>query len=624
MESGFLRTVRAMYEIQQKRLYRASHGTFAEYFRVRWSFSRAHSYRLTEAGRLLEAMKSAPQNATLSKFTSQAHFRPLARLDSDEARIQAIDLIGSWSRWNPAGEISPSLVDSAVTVANPVIKTPVTVKSEKEILVAKVKVLVGDMRAGLPPKTPRAVLKMIDNLGTKIGKLARHSKTGISWTETTWNPLQGCSWASEGCSHCYAAKLVATRLKGRFPGLANAKVKKDDNGDPHIGYFFSGKITLLPEALEEPLRDLQPKTYFVNSMSDLFHQKVPIDFIEAVFGVMEKASWHVFQVLTKRPGRMADFTEAYFADREPPANIWLGTSTENQEAFDKRIPDILRVKTAVRWLSCEPLIGPIKLKLNNIHWVVVGGESGSSRRMDKAWATAIRDQCERSKAPFFFKQWGAFDESGKKQSPRKKAGKSETLDGSLKEAYPPQLEKVRALVWNPPPKLPPPTNVIRFTAVKLPNGWLGNMAAYPIEHNGIKYLTTEALFQCLRFEGNPEVQKRIRESKSPMGAKMASKPLRAAITRRLCDADDLDRMLLCLMLKIQQHPVLKEKLIATGELEIIEDCSARAADVEIDGVRYGKDGFPFWGASWDGRSWKGQNELGKLWMRLRTELKSQS
>lgn len=634
METGFLRMVRAMYQIHERRLYRQLHGTFAEYFRSRWHYSRAHSYRLVEAGRLLDALKEAPQIALLERFTTPGHFRPLERLRDDEERRTALEIAAKWEQWTPAAPISPAVVEAAVSVASSFTRTPTTGTSQREILVGKVEGLIGDMRSALPPKTPVEVLKAVDGLSKRVRKLARRRDTGISWTETTWNPLQGCSYASEGCRHCYAAKLVATRLKQRFPGLAREKMEKDDKGKDYKGYLFTGKIKLLPESLDKPLRDLQPKTYFVNSMSDLFHKKVPTEFVEAVFGVMERASWHVFQVLTKRPGRMADFTETYFKGRTPPRNIWLGTSTEDQDAFEERLQDILRVKTAVRWLSCEPLIDRLDLRLSGIHWVVVGGESGSNRRMKKAWATSIREKCKSAKVPFFFKQWGAFDEAGNKRKGRGgkdgggKKHKTETLDGKEEEAYPSQRDEVLGQIWTAATPhsskteavaVPLPANVIRITSVAEKHGWLGNMSPHPVEYRGIKYRTTEALFQCLRFDGNPEIQEVIREKKSPMAAKMAAKALRSKITKEICDSTDLERMLLCLRLKIEQHPELVAKLIATGERSIVEDCGRRT-DVEIDGKRHGKDGFPFWGARWDGNSWKGQNELGKLWMRIRFEL----
>jgi protein gp37 len=195
---------------------------------------------------------------------------------------------------------------------------------------------------------------------------------------------------------------------------------------------------LLPEKLAEPLQDKQPKRWFVNSMSDLFHKGVREEFISEVFAVMEKASWHQFQVLTKRPERMAAFTQKRYKDRQPPANIWLGTSTEDQKALDERYPHLKDTKAAVRWLSIEPMLGRINFSgTEGIDWVVVGGESGSDRRMQKTWAIEIRDQCAKARVPFFFKQWGDTDEDGKRLKRAKKDGliPKATLDGVVHNDY---------------------------------------------------------------------------------------------------------------------------------------------------------------------------------------------
>jgi protein gp37 len=232
-----------------------------------------------------------------------------------------------------------------------------------------------------------------------------------------------------GCDNCYAAKLTATRLADVYPGLA---VKKTVDGK--TTYQFTGKIQLVPHDLADPLHDKISKRYFVNSMSDLFHKNVPDAYIEAVFDVMEKASWHTFQVLTKRPERMAEFTQKRYADKDPAANIWLGTSTENQAAYDDRMPHLKATKAAIRWLSVEPMLGPIKFgSMKDIDWVVVGGESGSDRQMKKEWATGIRDACKKDEVPFFFKQWGDFNEQGKKKA---KKGGDAKLDGKIHHNYP--------------------------------------------------------------------------------------------------------------------------------------------------------------------------------------------
>jgi protein gp37 len=220
-------------------------------------------------------------------------------------------------------------------------------------------------------------------------------------------------------------------MAGLYPGLSVVKV----DGAGRKSYLFANKIVLLPQDLGQPLHDLTPKHFFVNSMADLFHDKVPEDFIDAVFQVMEKAHWHRFQVLTKRPENMAKFSQRYFKNRTPPGNIWLGTSVENQEAFDKRIPALRKTRAAVRWLSCEPLLGPIRFdSADAIDWVVVGGESDSVRPMKKAWATSLRDQCKKERIPFFFKQWGSFDEAG--NGPKKEVHDNVTLDGVIHNAFP--------------------------------------------------------------------------------------------------------------------------------------------------------------------------------------------
>jgi protein gp37 len=218
-----------------------------------------------------------------------------------------------------------------------------------------------------------------------------------------------------------------------YPGLA---VKKTTAAGT-ITYAFTGKIQLAPEELAEPLLDPVPKMYFVNSMSDLFHVGVPDEFINDVFTVMELAHWHTFQVLTKRTERMAPYTQKRYADKAPPNNIWLGTSTENQASFDERMPHLRNTKAAVRWLSVEPLLGPIDFgSMEGIAWVVVGGESGpNARPMAKVWATDIRVACKTAGVPFFFKQWGAFDEQGHKAKKIKHSGPA-TLDGVVHHEYP--------------------------------------------------------------------------------------------------------------------------------------------------------------------------------------------
>ncbi|MDO8614357.1 MAG: phage Gp37/Gp68 family protein [Dehalococcoidia bacterium] len=213
----------------------------------------------------------------------------------------------------------------------------------------------------------------------------------IEWTEATWNPVTGCTKVSPGCAHCYA-ETFAERFR-RVPG------------HPYERGF---DLQLRPERLTQPLEWKQPKLIFVNSMSDLFHEDIPFDFIRSVFDVMVAAHWHTFQILTKRSKRLAEL-----APKLPwPKNVWMGVSVENQR-WTCRIDDLRTVDAAVRFLSCEPLLGPLRLDLTGIHWVIVGGESGHrARPMRGDWARDIRDQCQRATVPFFFKQWGAHDEHG--------------------------------------------------------------------------------------------------------------------------------------------------------------------------------------------------------------------
>ena len=216
-------------------------------------------------------------------------------------------------------------------------------------------------------------------------------KSAIEWTDATWNPITGCTKISAGCDNCYAARF-AERWRGT-------------PGHPFEAGF---DLTLRPGRLEQPLRWRRPRRIFVNSMSDLFHRDVPADFIEQVFAVMDRAHWHQFQVLTKRPEIMQRYMERqYGSSHVVPPNIWLGVSVE--EAKVKRRIDVLRFTPArMRFLSIEPLIGPLgELDLAGIHWVIVGGESGpGARPMHPDWVREIRDQCIAANVPFFFKQWG--------------------------------------------------------------------------------------------------------------------------------------------------------------------------------------------------------------------------
>ena len=211
-------------------------------------------------------------------------------------------------------------------------------------------------------------------------------KSAIEWTDATWNPVTGCTKISPGCKHCYAERL-AVRLQAM--------------GNPRYRHAFD--VTLHPDQIELPLRWRRPRRIFVNSMSDLYHEAVPDEYIQRVFDVMVRAEQHVFQVLTKRSERLPEI-----ARRLPwPPNVWQGVSVENAD-YVARITDLRQVPAAVRFLSVEPLLGAIpKLPLDGIHWVICGGESGHERReLSPEWARLIRDQCVRMGVPFFFKQWG--------------------------------------------------------------------------------------------------------------------------------------------------------------------------------------------------------------------------
>jgi protein gp37 len=220
-------------------------------------------------------------------------------------------------------------------------------------------------------------------------------KSGIEWTEATWNPTTGCDRTSPGCDHCYAMTL-ARRLK------AMGQPKYQNDGSVRTsGPGFA--LTMHEDALSIPRSWSAPRTIFVNSMSDLFHPKVTVDFIRQVFDVMAETPQHQYQVLTKRSKRLAQLA----ARLEWPDNVWMGVSVESAQ-YTFRIEHLTQVPAAVRFLSCEPLLGPLDdLDLASIHWVIAGGESGfNARPMDPSWVRSIRDQCAVAEVPFFFKQWG--------------------------------------------------------------------------------------------------------------------------------------------------------------------------------------------------------------------------
>lgn len=217
-------------------------------------------------------------------------------------------------------------------------------------------------------------------------------QSAIEWTDATWNPVTGCTKITAGCDNCYAERFAE-----RFRGVP---------GHPFEAGF---DLTLRPERLDQPIRWKRGRMIFVNSMSDLFHKAVPIAFIDKVFDTMETADWHVFQVLTKRSPRMRDYLRRRYTGRPAPAHIWTGVSVEDHRGA-ARIAHLREAPAAVRFLSIEPLIGPIgPLDLTGIHWVIAGGESGPNARvMHIDWAREIRDACLEQRVPFFFKQWGGF------------------------------------------------------------------------------------------------------------------------------------------------------------------------------------------------------------------------
>ncbi|MEW2128456.1 phage Gp37/Gp68 family protein [Streptomyces sp. NPDC007259] len=220
-------------------------------------------------------------------------------------------------------------------------------------------------------------------------------RSAIEWTEATWNPTTGCDRVSSGCDNCYALAL-AKRLKA----MGAPKYQRD--GDPRTsGPGFD--VTLHPDSLQIPYGWKAPRVVFVNSMSDLFHARVPFDFVRQVFQVMADTPQHTYQVLTKRARRLRQLAPKL----DWPANLWMGVSVES-EAELPRVEDLRQVPAAVRFLSCEPLLGPLAgLDLEGIHWVIAGGESGPNHRgLDQAWVTQIRDTCQAADVAFFFKQWG--------------------------------------------------------------------------------------------------------------------------------------------------------------------------------------------------------------------------
>jgi len=223
--------------------------------------------------------------------------------------------------------------------------------------------------------------------------------TTIEWTEQTWNPTTGCTKVSPGCENCYA-EVMANRLEAMGVN----------------GYENGFKLSILPERLGEPLKRRKPTTYFVNSMSDLFHNEVPFEFLNQVFDVIRRTPHHTYQILTKRAARM----RVYFVDskRTVPPNVWLGVSVENRKYGIPRVDELRKIDAKVRFLSVEPLLEELgQIDLSGIHWVIVGGESGpKARPMKYEWVDSLQHQCEQRNVAFFFKQWGGWGADGKKRS----------------------------------------------------------------------------------------------------------------------------------------------------------------------------------------------------------------
>jgi protein gp37 len=250
-----------------------------------------------------------------------------------------------------------------------------------------------------------------------MGALSR-----IEWTNATWNPVTCCSFISEGCANCYARRM-ANRLEAM--GLAR--------------YRNGFRVTLHPDLLDAPLYWKKPRLIFVNSMSDLFHEEVPFDFIARVFSTIRLASWHVFQVLTKRADRLVELS----GKLDWPKNLWMGVTVESQK-HEPRIKDLALVPSAVRFVSFEPLLGPIKdLDLSSIDWAIVGGESGPhSREMAPDWARMIRDACLEQAIPFFFKQWGGHRKSNRGRILDNKVWNQYPLKGNISSACNSSLSSV--------------------------------------------------------------------------------------------------------------------------------------------------------------------------------------
>ncbi len=252
------------------------------------------------------------------------------------------------------------------------------------------------------------------------------TKHKIEWTEQTWNPTAGCTKVSAGCKNCYA-ETMAMRLKA-------IGVKGYENGF---------KFSIVPSRLNEPLKRKKPTVYFVNSMSDLFHEDMPEDYLNKIFEVIKKTPQHTYQILTKRAGKMYH----YFKDKQIPANIWLGVTVENKKEGLPRIDYLRQLKASVLFLSVEPLLEDLgTINLTHIDWVIVGGESGhKARPMDKEWVMNIKRQCQENNIAFFFKQWGTW---GADKVKRNKKINGKELDGKIWQEYPENIKRQFELIMD--------------------------------------------------------------------------------------------------------------------------------------------------------------------------------
>ena len=246
----------------------------------------------------------------------------------------------------------------------------------------------------------------------------------IEWTEQTWNPTAGCTAISSGCKNCYA-KTMAMRLQAM--GVE--------------GYENGFKFNPVPGRLNDPCKRIKPTVYFVNSMSDIFHEEMPVDYLNKIFNVIENTPHHTYQILTKRADRMLQ----YFSKREIPKNIWLGVTVENKKEGLPRIDLLRKLDATVLFLSVEPLLEDLGLlNLESIDWVIVGGESGNrARPMEKEWVVKIKQQCENKDVAFFFKQWGTW---GADKVKRNKKLNGKELDGKIWQQYPEIIEQQFSLV----------------------------------------------------------------------------------------------------------------------------------------------------------------------------------